>query len=114
QTPLVLPGEHLFAVEEVAVGMAHAEEQVGGPAARVTAHEARQRADARPGADQDERRPAPTRTEARVAAEEGGDRVARLQRRELSRAEAAGMFLDHDLDKAIASPGRERVEPRDG
>src|SRR5690606_38959980 len=109
QTPLVLPAGHFLAIEEVAVGMAHAEEQVNRPAARVAAHEARERPDAGPRADQDQRRPARPRTEAWVAAEEGGYGIARLHRRELSRAEAAGMLLHHDLDEAVAASGGERV-----
>src|SRR5690606_1682183 len=40
QTAFFLPDAHLLAVEEITVGMAHAEEQVHGTLARVAAHEA--------------------------------------------------------------------------
>ncbi len=83
--------------------MAHPEKQVDGPLPRIAAHESRQRPDARAGADQDQRRPAPTGAETGVAAQEGGHRVARLQRRELARAEAAGMLLHDDLDEPVAA-----------
>src|SRR5690606_35521420 len=91
-----------------------AEEQVKRPAACVAADKARERPDAGPRTDQDQRRPAPARTETGVGAQESAHRVTRLQRRELAGAEAAGMFLHDDLDEAVAAPRGERVEPRVG
>jgi hypothetical protein len=51
---------------------------------------------------------------ARIAPQEGLHRVARFQCQKLARAEAAGVFLDHDLDKAIPAAGSERIEARHG
>ena len=58
--------------------------------------------------------PAPIRIsgERPAVPDEGADRLARLQRQKLTRAEAAGMLAHHDLDESVAPSGRQRVEAR--
>ncbi len=51
-----LPARKILAIEEVAVGVAHAEEQMDGTPPRVGPHETGKRADAGARADQDQGR----------------------------------------------------------
>ena len=94
--------------------MAHPEEQVDGTPPRIGPHETGERADTGSRPDQDQGRAILTRMETGIPSEECGYGVARFERHELPRTEAAGVFPDHDLDEAVAVAGGERIEPRHG
>ena len=79
-----MPLLQLFAIEEVAGGVAHAEEQMHGAARGIAADETGQRADPRTSANEDHRRRACGKTEPRIGLEEGERRLPRLQLRELA------------------------------
>ncbi len=92
--------------------IAHPEEEMDRAPLLVFAHEAHQRADPRARADQDQWRARTVRPEGGVASDEGADALAGFERRQLARAQPAGMLLDDDLQKPVAARRRERIEAR--
>ena len=94
----------LLAIDEIACGVPHSEEQVHG-AASIGADEACQRRDTGAGADQDQRSAASARMERRIATQEGVDGPAWSQFRKLPEQRPAAWFLttismnpSHELD----------------
>lgn len=73
----------------------------------------RQRSDAGPRADQDDRRPPPRRTESGIAADEGPDSLTGLEVEKLSGAEPSRMFRHADFSEPVSRGGGQRIEPRD-
>ncbi len=78
----------------------------------VGAHEAGERRDPRPRADQDERRPALDGSERGILADERLDPVADPKAVQEGRAEAARSQADADFERAVARGRSERVEAR--